>query len=215
MEDQKAASGTPAPPQFDVSKKFGIRIQSGGEKRCVVRFPTDREWCEHTRAQMTIRKILGRGRSVSDTSGSEQADAELFAAIHDDAAVEFDAIEAGGVLAKLQRADVDDVEREADSFRIRLKVMGGILTEHVLRMPTQKEIHDYNRSSTRLVNVRRSQEIRSYLEPSGDLYDKIASKSSGYAATVPIIHKAAAVSELLMQLNELDEDQESPEPQAP
>lgn len=209
MEEQKKQAS------FDGTQKFGIRIQSGGEKRCVVRFPADAEWCDHTRAQVSVRRTMGRGRSTMESAGAEKADAELFAAIRaDEAAVEFDAADAGAVIEKLQRAEVEDSAREGDVFRIKLRVLGGVLTEHVLRMPTQKQMQEYGRASTRWVSARRAQEIRTFLEPSGALYDKLSVTVSGYAGAPSIAHKAAAVNELLSQLAELDEDAELPEASA-
>jgi hypothetical protein len=47
------------------------------------------------------------------------------------------------------------------------------------------------------------------VEPSGALYDKLHISHEGYADTVPIVHKSAAVSEVIAQLAiEADEDPE-------
>lgn len=207
MEEQKK------PASFDASQHFGIKIQSGGEKRCVVRFPTDREWCEHIRAQVTIRRTMGRGRSTTESAGDEKADAELFSAIRVSSpeGVDFDAADGSEVIGKLQRADMEDSVREGDTLRIKLRVLGGVLTEHVLRQPTQKQMREYGRSATRWVNARRAQEIRTFLEPSGELYDKLSVSVSGYVGAPSIAHKASAVNELLSYLAELDEDDELPE----
>ena len=80
-----------------------------------------------------------------------------------------------------------------------MKVPGARLT-HVLRMPTAKEIQDHERASTSVVAARRSVETRAFLEPSGALYDKLHVSHDGYGAAVPIVHKSAAVSEVIAQL---------------
>jgi hypothetical protein len=46
------------------------------------------------------------------------------------------------------------------------------------------------------VAARRSIETRTFLQPSGALYDKLHVSHDGYASAVPIVHKSAAVSEL-------------------
>jgi hypothetical protein len=52
-------------------------------------------------------------------------------------------------------------------------------------------------------------ETRAFLEPSGALYDKLHISDDGYAGAVPIVHKSAAVSEVIAQLAiEADEDPE-------
>jgi hypothetical protein len=89
-----------------------------------------------------------------------------------------------------------------------MKVPGARVV-HVLRMPTAKEMQDHERASTSVVAARRSVETRAFLEPSGALYDKLHISHEGYAGTVPIVHKSAAVSEVIAQLAiEADEDPE-------
>ena len=76
-------------------------------------------------------------------------------------------------------------------------------------VPTAKEMQDHERASTSVVAARRSIETRAFLEPSGALYDKLHISHEGYASTVPIVHKSAAVSEVIAQLAiEADEDPE-------
>ena len=77
------------------------------------------------------------------------------------------------------------------------------------RVPTAKEMQDHERASTSVVAARRSVETRAFLEPSGALYDKLHISHDGYAGAVPIVHKSAAVSEVIAQLAiEADEDPE-------
>ena len=55
--------------------------------------------------------------------------------------------------------------------------------------------------------------MRARPEPSGALYDKLYVSHDGYAGAVPIVHKSAAVSEVIAQLAiEADEDPEQPRP---
>ena len=50
-------------------------------------------------------------------------------------------------------------------------------------------------------------ETRPFLEPSNAVYDKPHVSHDGYANAVPIVHKSAAVSELIAQLAiKADED---------
>ena len=68
---------------------------------------------------------------------------------------------------------------------------------------------DHERASTSVVAARRSIETRAFLEPSGALYDKLHISHDGYTGPVPIVHKSAAVSEVIAQLSiEADEDSE-------
>ena len=97
---------------------------------------------------------------------------------------------------------------EGINYRIEMKVPGARVV-HVLRMPTAKEMQDHERASTSVVAARRSIETRAFLEPSGALYDKLHISHDGYAGAVPIVHKSAAVSEVIAKLAiEADEDPE-------
>jgi len=57
--------------------------------------------------------------------------------------------------------------------------------------------------------ARRSVQTRAFLEPSGALFDKLHTSHEGYAGAVPIVHKQAAVSEVIGRLAiEGDDDPE-------
>jgi len=194
---------------FDASKPIVVPILSGGEKRCEVRFPTDEEWCAWARAQRTVRHFLGRGKSQSEDLDLPKINAELFAKVRTDKdGPEFDEAEAGVVIGRVERCAVTGIEREGANYRIDMKVPGARVA-HVLRMPTAREMQDHERASTSVIAARRSVETRAFLEPSGLLYDKLHVSHDGYAAAVPIIHKSAAVSEVIAQLAiEGDDDPE-------
>ncbi len=196
-------------PVFDGTKTLVVPILSGGEKRCEVRFPSDQEWCDWARAQRTVRHFLGRGKSQSEDLGLPKINAELFAKIRTDKdGPEFDDAEAGMVIGRVERCAVANVEREGINYRIEMKVPGARVL-HVLRMPTAKEMQDHERASTSVVAARRSIETRAFLEPSGALYDRLHFSHDGYTGPVPIVHKSAAVSEVIAQLAiEADEDPE-------
>lgn len=211
MEGNQVTEKQPNETQqgFDTARQFQISILSGGEKACVVRYPTDEEWCAWARAQRTVRHFLGRGKSHSEDVDLPKINAELFAKIRiDKDGPEFDDAEAGMVIGRIERCAVATVEREGINYRIEMKVPGARVG-HVLRMPTAKEMQDHERGSTSVVAARRSVETRAFLEPSGALYDKLHISHDGYSGAVPIVHKSAAVSEVIAQLAiEADEDPE-------
>jgi len=194
---------------LDASKEIEVPIMSGGEKRCRVRFPTDAEWCDWARAQRTVRRFLGRGKSQSEEVDLPRINAELFAKIRVDTdGPEFDEAEAGMVIGRIERAVVTECEREGNNYCMAMKVAGAQVT-HVLRMPKASEIQEHERASTSVVAARRSVETRAFLEPSGMLYDKLHVSHDGYAGDVPIVHKSSAVSEVIAQLAiESDDDPE-------
>lgn len=169
---------------FDPTKEFLVKILSGTEKACRVRYPPDEEWCARTRRQKAVRRLLGRGRSQYEVAGTEESDAALLAKIRlDNDGAEFDAAEAAKVIERLERCQVLDIERAGDRFRIEMRVAGGRVA-HFLKIPTQKDVLDYGRAS-----------VEGYANPEA----------------VPIVHKDVAVVELLAQVEAFQEEDE-PEP---
>ena len=197
-------------PVFDATKPFVVPILSGGEKQCEVLFPTDEEWSAWARSQRTVRRFLGRGKSQSEDLDLPKINAELFGKIRvDKDGPDFDEAEAGMVIGRIERCTVVKVEREGVNYQIEMKVPGARV-RHVLRMPTAKEMQEHERASTSVVAARRSVETRAFLEPSGALYDKLHVSHGGYAGAVPIVHKAAAVSEVVAQLS-IEAEDDDPE----
>jgi hypothetical protein len=192
---------------FNSQKQFVVPILSGTRKECRVRYPSDVEWCERARKQRSIRRFLGRGKSESQDLNSDAVNAELLDRIRvdGDAGAVFDGAEAGAVISKLERATVEAIDREGDNFRLSLKVPGAV-TEHLVRMPTRTEMDRYEVASVKVTGQRRAQEIRGFLEPSGELYDAIRKDVSGYEGEVPIVHKVAVVTEVLGQMATDDEE---------
>lgn len=206
MSDQQPAAVKP--PVFDASRQFVVPILSGTRKECKVRYPTDAEWCERARKFRQVRRFLGRGKSEAQSFDADAINLELFERIRvDREGAPFDASEAAAVLAKIDRAVVEDCDREGDNFRVVLRVPGAV-TEHLVRMPTSREMDKHSAASVKVVGARRAQEIREFLEPSGELYDAIVQKDGivGYSGPVPIVHKVAVVAEILIQMAAEDEE---------
>lgn len=194
---------------FDVKRELSVPIQSGGIKRCVVRYPTDAELCKRVRDQRTVVHDLGRGKTKMETPNEDAVDFALFRQIRvDKDGPEFDEAEACAVIKKIERCDVIESERVGEQFRITLKVPKAE-TAHVVRVPLQSEKKEYGRGAMTRTGGRRADEIRMSLEPAGVLYDKVAISAEGYINGVPINHKVAVISELLLQL--ATEEDESPE----
>ena len=179
---------------FDASRQVEIKLQSAeGAKTVTVRFPTDEEWVERQRRRKIIIKQLGRGISETVVPGSEDADAELLAKLRVGDGPEVDAFEASRILEQLSQADVDDVLPEAGTFRVLVRVPGGI-TAHVLRMPSAKDVIEYRRAFARILDLPfNKQELTVNLGAAGTLYQKLCQGTEGYAGAVPIIHQAVAV----------------------
>lgn len=213
-----------SPSLFDPSRNIEISVtdpeSATGLKSCLVRFPTDIEWCDRSRHMVAIRRNLGRDAVKTDVPKSEQINAELFHRIRLDvqdnkldlpAGPPFDEAEAAKVIERLERATITNVEKVGAHYIIEMKVLSGSATKkvvHTLKVPTQRQIMDFGKSAVSVVGRRTSSETRVMLEPSGELWDKISITTVGYIETrtglgvVPIIHKDASLTELLMQVQQ-------------
>jgi hypothetical protein len=199
---------------FDASKEFEVKIISGGEKSCRVRYPNDDEWEWRTSRMKAIRRDLGRGKSQTEIPHPELIDAELLAKIrldgvNGDAPPAFDPAEAQLVIERIGRCMVTDVARDGANFRIKTKTVSG-MTEHVVGIPTAQAVLDLRRGTMSPIEGRRGSEIRFSLRPSGALYDQVKVDTVNYTNGVPLIHKDAVVYELMAQVGML-EDNEDPE----
>jgi len=121
---------------FDTSKEFVVRILSGTEKRCVVRWPTDVEWCNRARRIKSIRRMLGRGKSEYEPGDLQTIDAEFLATIRKaEQTVELDGAEASAIVDRLGGCSIAEVSRSGDTFRLELRHFGSDMA-HVLKTPT-------------------------------------------------------------------------------
>lgn len=197
---------------FDISATLKGSILSGVKKSFEVRWPSDKEWGDRARKQKFIKRSIGRQKSEYDDAGSERADLELFESIRlDKEGPDWSAFEAKKVISKIERHDIESVDRSESSYRVVMTVHG-IETVHEIRMPTLDQVAEYGRSAVKMyeTGARRNTQtdFRQFIEPAGFLYDELLVDVSGYAGAVPIIHKATVISEIIerMEAEETDGD---------
>jgi len=196
---------------FDATRPISINLRTPeGVKTVRVRFPTDEEWIDRQRRRKVIVKQLGRGVSETIVANGEDVDAALLAKIRGEAEPEIDAFEAMKVVEQLSQADVDDVVPAGGSFRVTLRVLGAT-TEHVLRMPSAKDVFDYRRSFARVLDLPYGrQELTINLGPASTLYKKLVETTEGYAGDVPVIHQAVALKATIDALDAAFQEDRDP-----
>ncbi len=125
-----------------------------GVKTVRVRFPSDDEWTVRQRRRKVIVKNLGRGMSQTTVAGGEEVEAALVTKIRveEENPVEIDPFEATRIIEQLSQAEVDDVVSAGGSFRVTMRVLGGITT-HLLKMPAAKDVIEYRRGFLRSVDL--------------------------------------------------------------
>jgi len=187
---------------FDTKREIEISVlHPAGKKACRVRWPSDEEWIEHSARRRVVVSQLSRDESVTEILDGERAAGELLAKIRiDKDGPDLDEYEASYVIERLSRAQVDDCARADGGVGVTLKVPG-VVTKHVLRVPSLAEVVNYRRGFSRLVENRRGKQLlKINLRAAGEFYDKLSQSKEGYAVEVPVIHKAAVVTELLVYL---------------
>ena len=189
-------------PVFDASRPLTLNLRAPeGMKTINLRFPTDDEWIERQRRRKAIVKDLGRGMTETTVVNGEDVDAALVAKLRTEHEPEIDPFEAMKIMEQVSQADVDDVLTEGDTFRVVLRVLGATTT-HVLKMPSQKDAVEHQRSFARVLGLPYGrQELRINIAPAGALYKKLLVSAEGYEGPVPIIHQAVAVKAAIDALN--------------
>lgn len=165
-------------------------------------------------------KDLGRNTNETNVTVDEKVDAKILGEIMVSGDEIEDAADAGYVLDQISTVEVLDSRRESSEIRVFLKVLGGITfedgkgntvakaiqlpVEHLLRIPSQRQINEYRRSNSRIIQLPHNvRELRLIMDPAGPLYDALKSETLGYApgSAIPLSHKYQVVSELLAALD--------------
>ena len=221
--EAKITPAVKAPLLFGAAEFIDIELKR--EKKAVsVRFPTDDEFASRQRKMKTIISRQSGGSSTTETQGQEAADMDLLSKITKGENGEViaqpdteacDEFEAGKVLGKLTEAESQEAERDGEYIVVPVKVLGGVITRHTVRMPSEKEIRKYRKGAFSFIDLRHGkQELKSNLLAIGDFYDLLKVQTEGYApgVKVPLVHKVPVISELMSVLDDLDnqEDPNSP-----
>jgi hypothetical protein len=179
-------------------------------KAAVLGLPTNQQMLERLDQQKSIRRTIGRRKSQTEFIPNLKADLDIFTKIRQDkGGPEFDEYEASNAVSKLTYCEVTDCQRAGDEYRITLKTPFGE-TVHSVRIPTQRDITVYRRTVVSATDLPHGQEeLRYRIEPAVALYDSVASKIEGYAASfkpadTPPHHKSAIVVELVQAIDDLD-----------
>jgi len=197
---------------FNSKERCPVIVISGGKKTAEVDFPSDKQWCDLTSKKKSVKRQTGRGLAGWEDLGNQyKIDKELFDSLNPSGDA-FDEFEASKAVEKLSKAAIEATERlDSDQIKITVSVFGkGNLVEHVMKMPTLADRVEHERESSSLDHQRRGMLLTVSLEPSGRLYDRLAVSTSGYAegSSVTIVHKAAALGELIAFCRKLEEEDE-------
>jgi hypothetical protein len=193
---------------FDASQPITINLKStGGGKFITVRYPTDAEWMERQKERKVIVKQIGR-MSKTIPPDSSDYDEKMFAKIRTDSdGPGVDGYEAMHILEQLSQCDIDDVVREGTGYRVTMRILGGLQTSDLIKMPSAKDIFDYRRAFVESLDLPNSkQRLTINLQAAADLHKKLSESTMGYAGAMPIIHQAIAIRAAIDETESEDKD---------
>lgn len=213
---------SPDRPVFDRNIKYQVAVQHPdypNDKIFRMNFPTDEQWCQRMRRQSRILRIVTGGAWQSEPKGHIEASEDLLRKIIDEDCPPYDSEDADFIITRLESCTPLSVEKEGGQYRIKMELPWSapgeqLIVEHVLRVPTQKQLVQLDKASSTSVQRSRFIETRQFLEPFGDLWSKLLVSVSGYAEPpdVPIVQKHIALTELITTMK--DEVREGPAPEA-
>ncbi len=196
---------------FNSKERQTVVVISGGKKTAEVDFPSDKQWCELTSKKKSVKRQTGRGLGTWEDLGNQyKVDQEIFSGLNPSGDT-FDEYEASKAMDKLAKASIESVDRlDSNQISITMTVAGKHEVSHVMKMPTLADRVEHERESSSLDPHKRGVLLTVSLEPSGKLYDRLAVSNSGYAegSVVPVVHKAAALAELIAYCRKLEDEDE-------
>lgn len=179
---------------FDSSAGFtGPLRREAGTETVKVRFPSDDEWVERSRAWHVNISRLGRG--VSETSVENlKADLDLYRKIRDESSPDLVAEEAAKIIEVITRCEVINCTLGLDEAIVDMIVTGGQRVKHTLRLPTTAEVTTFKRTSARVMDLPHGrQQVRNNIHAGATLFEKCTRGHEGYANGVPIAHRDSAM----------------------
>ena len=192
---------------FSRKRIFEIPIPSPeGTRIFAVRFPTDEEWCWRARALTAITRNLGRDARRTDVPDELRIAKELVAKILHGESREEDIEEytARKILETLGQCELAPTQDRIGNVYVIEMIVPGATVTHRLKIPTQRQIGEFEKSNVTATARRNSTEIKLPLEPTGELWEKIQDGVSGYddISSVSILHKDVSVKQVIAQVND-------------
>jgi hypothetical protein len=197
---------------FDIKQEIAVSIDGpDGPKQVVVAYPSDAQLSEWRRKVKLYEKTISgpEEESMLESTPPGPADLELINAIRifdkEAEAPQIDEYEARLIIEEtlIKCSVTEKPERENNRFTIRMSVVTGLKTSHVLRVPTVRERMEYSKAAARGYTYGKynTSQIKVNYIPAGELYDKLKVETEGYAqGIVPVVHKAEAINVLLQEM---------------
>jgi hypothetical protein len=197
--------------QFDTSTPTEVKaiLADGQVKKISVRFPSDDEWIERQRHRKIVQIQLGRGKAKAILPEGGEADLLLLSKIIGPDTEITDPAEAARILEKLSEAEARETVRVPEGFSVKTEVRGGVVTEHVLSVPSASDMAQFNNLREVISCPNGRTELCVHLNVAGNLYRKLLQRCDGYATgNAPIVHQLTALTAVINAFQaELSDDE--------
>jgi len=219
MSNQETTQLKPAQPTQDLLQpptSLSIRLQSSSGLRTItVSMPTREHWISRQAKRPVLVRSMGRKQETTVREAPDQ-DLRILLDIlstrlegadsQEDGRLSgppLEAYEATHILSRLSLANFYDIEPEGEHFKVSIETVAGIFSP-ILRIPTLKEVQQYQSSRSRTLSAGRLTEVYINLQAGEALFDKcFVGQTSLPLPAYPIIWKAAAASALVDEMDNI------------
>lgn len=206
---------------------LSIRLQSpSGLRTITLSMPTREHWIARQAKRPVLVRSMGRKQETTIREAPDQdlrilldilSSTQEGADSQEDGRISgppLEAYEASHILSRLALANFYDIEPEEEHFKVSIETVVGIFSP-ILRIPTLKEVQQYQSSRSRTLSAGRLTEVYINLQAGEVLFDKCfvsqsTSSKSPYPmheptplSAYPIIWKAAAASALVDEMDNI------------
>jgi hypothetical protein len=190
---------------FDTTAEihFPARLASTGGKpqEIAVRWPSDDEWAAYLRSKKFSVRQLGRGASETIAPPPGESDVALYEKIALNGAPEMTPAEAAKVLDALSVCQVQAVTLNGLEATVEMRVLGGMIVHHRLKIPSAEQVHQYKRSAIRRIDLPHNQQHATFNQQiAADIYDQCGGNSVDYASGIPMPHKHEAARAVIDEI---------------
>jgi hypothetical protein len=181
---------------FDSTTEIELSMDNG-QRKVVVRWPTDAEWVDRVRLRKFTIRRLGRGVSENVPPEPIESDVKLYQAIALNGAPPVTPAEAGFLLDQISQASVTGVRVEGEEAIVDLQILTGEAV-HRMQLPKMDRVQQFRRSAFRLFDLPYGQQqFQINVDAGGRLYDDCHGSSVDYVGPVPVVHKDAVARSVI------------------
>jgi hypothetical protein len=189
--------------KFDVTSDFKttMRTQAQGMTLVHVTWPSDELWTKRAKARRVLTRLLGRGQQEVDVEPGD-SDLDIYKHIRCEDSPDLTAAEATKLMNVVAHTRVANVELGESEAVVSMEVVQRFEVTHRLKIPSAEQQKDCTKAMDRFVGMPHNVFSNTInLSVTGRLWDALKIETENYEGAVPIIHKDAAIREMLQALD--------------